>query len=113
MKKIVRYNTSLDRSPVYGSLGMGVVDHNSAIEFTVSTIGTWVLYSDIKEILPESIDIVIDRYNISVGRSPVYGSLGMGVVGHKDAVEAIKFKEGKWVQYLDFIEFLSKTSDTE
>jgi len=113
MKRIVRHNVSIGRSPVYGSLGMGVVDHDSAIKFTESINGEWVLYSDIKEFLPESIDKIIDRYNISVGRSPVYGSLGMGIVDHKNVVETTIFKDGKWVRHIDFIKFLPNVSNTE
>jgi NOL1/NOP2/fmu family ribosome biogenesis protein len=112
MKKLVRYDVSMGNSPIYGSLGLGVVDHKKALEVTESKEGTWVLSKDIKDLLSKEDNKRITQYNISVENSPVYGSLGMGITGHKKALEVSETKEGAWVRYNDIRELIPRANST-
>jgi hypothetical protein len=40
-------------------------------------------------------------YNISVGNSPIYGSLGMGVVGHEPGLAIQESADGEWMKTED------------
>jgi hypothetical protein len=112
MKKLVRYDVSMSNSPIYGSLGLGVVDHKKVLEVTESKEGIWVLYKGIEDMLSKEDNKKITRYNISVENSPVYGSLGMGVTGHKKALKISETKEGTWVRHNDIKELIPRANST-